>query len=119
MAKQENPEPQKPAPVSAADKKKKEKALKRFMVPPLIDMIIDFSSKAFLLVSLLVALVSFGSGCDLTTIFVRTLVAMIVTGLLMWVLSWWITQQYIAEHQPRYKATNVENSEGMMKDIKA
>ena len=115
MAKE--PEPKKGTPPPT--EKKKEQASKRPVVPPLIDMTINFSSKVFLMVSLLVALISFGTGCDLTTIFVRTMVAMIVSGLLMWVISWWVTQQYIEDHRQLYKTANHENGEGVMKDIKA
>jgi hypothetical protein len=121
MAKTENSEPQKQTPAAPAPEKKKEKKprVKQIEVPPLVDLTINFSSKAFLLVSLLVALISLSAGCDLLTIFVRTMVTMIVSGLLMWLVSWWITQQYLADQQEQFKAKREEPADGLIKDVKA
>jgi hypothetical protein len=119
MAKTES-EPQKQA-APAPDKKKKEKKpkAKANPVPPVVDLTINFASKTFLLISIMVGLISLGSGADLLTIFVRTMVSMIVSGLLMWLISWWFTQQYLADQQEQTKLKNAENADGMMKEIKA
>ncbi len=118
MAKNETPEPKPAAPAPEKKKEKKPKA-PPVVVPPLIDLTINFSSKAFLLVSLLVALISLSSGCDLLTIFVRTMVTMIVSGLLMWLVSWWVTQQYLADQQEQSRKKNEEPIDSLMNDLKA
>ncbi len=118
MAKNETPEPKPAAPAPEKKKEKKPKA-PPVVVPPLVDLTINFSSKAFLLVSLLVALISLSSGADLLTIFVRTMVTMIVSGLLMWLVSWWITQQYLADQQAQSNKKDDDMADGMLKDVKA
>ena len=118
MAKNETPEPTPAPPAPEKKKEKKPKALP-VVVPPLVDLTINFSSKAFLLVSLLVALISLSAGCDLLTIFVRTMVTMIVSGLLMWLVSWWITQQYLADQQDQPHKRDGDAADGKMKDVKA
>jgi hypothetical protein len=135
MAKTDPAEAQKaapppPPPPKKKEKKKKEKPVKQKLeVPPLVDLTIVFSRSAFLLVTVLVALISFSAGCDLQTIFVRTMVSMIVTGLIMWLASWWVTQQVIEDHLAEQKAKKEEEAlaqavalpvdEGLLNDVKA
>lgn len=121
MAKADNPEPQKPAaPPTPEKKKKKEKPVKpKIEVPPVVDMVISFSKTTVLLISILVALISINSGSDLQTIFVRALTALIVSGVIIWLVSWMFTQQYLESilTQPKKDADGSED--GMMKDLKA
>jgi hypothetical protein len=118
MAKTETPEAPKPA-APAPEKKKKVK--QKLEVPPMVDMTIAFSRSAFLMISILVALISYSAGCDMQTIFVRTMIAMIITGLLMWLASWWVTQQVIESHLAEQNTKSAKNlpDEGLLKDVKA
>jgi len=118
MAKPDKKQPpkQETAPQENKNDSKKKQMLE---VPPLVDMTITFSRSAFILISILVALVSFGSGSDLQTVFVRTLIAMIVTGLLMWLISWWITEQFFESQIKESAARSEMKDENMLKDVKA
>ena len=129
MAKTDAPETVKAAP--QPEKKKKEKAKKvkpvkpKLEVPPLVELTITFSRMAFLMVSILAALLSFSAGADLQTIFVRTMVTMIVAGMAFWLVSWWVAQQMIEDRQAELKAKEAEKEaqklpeEGLLTDVKA
>ena len=119
MAKAETPEPQKAPP---PPEKKKKPVKPKLEVPPLVELTIAFSRSAFILVSILVALISYSAGCDLQNIFVRTMVAMIITGLILWLVSWWVMQIVIENQLSEQKEKQTETSlpdEGLLKDMKA
>ena len=119
MAKPENPEPQQPA-VPPPPKKKKEKPVKGKMeVPPMVDLVISFSRSVVLLISILVALISISSGCDLQTIFVRFLAALIVSGMVLWLVSWLFTQQYYENALVKPKKDSETADDSLMNDVKA
>jgi hypothetical protein len=119
MAKTETPEPQKAAPPPAPEKKKPKK--QKLEVPPMVELTIAFSRSAFILVSILVALISYSAGCDLQTIFARTMVAMIITGLILWLISWWVMQIVIENQLAEQKEKQGDSlpDEGLLKDMKA
>lgn len=121
MAKADLPESQKPAgPPPPDNKKKKEKKVKpKIEVPPVVDLVISFSRSTVLLISVLVALISINSGCDLQTIFVRSLTALIVSGVVIWLVSWMFTQQYLESILPKPKNDSESQEDGSMKDVKA
>ena len=136
MAKQEVPEPPKqvapPPPPEKKAKVKKEKPQKpRLDVPPMVDLVITVSRSVVVLLTIFVALITINAGNDLRTIVVRTMAAMIVFGLIMWVVSWAITEQYLenfiskakeeAEKKEKLeKSDKLENlDDSLMKDAKA
>lgn len=122
MSKTESPEAQKlnsPQP-SAEKPKKKEKVKKqRVELPPLIEMTITFSRTSVVLITMVVALISLSTGADLLTLFVRSIVAMMVSGLLLWLVSWWVTQNYFDSMREQSKNPEEGIPDGAMKDIKA
>jgi hypothetical protein len=110
-----------PATPPPPDKKKDKAGKKKVEVPPMVDLTITFARAAFLLVSVMVALISYGAGCDWQTIFVRTMVSMISTGMILWLVSWWVTQKVIENYYSDVKAkqANHLHDEGLLKDVKA
>ena len=121
MAKPETLEPQKATPPPSSEKKKEKPVKRKAELPPMIDLTIAFSRAAFLLVSILVALISYSAGCDMQTIFVRTMVSMIITGLILWLVSWWVMQVVIEDHLAEQKVKHEPNlpDESLLKDVKA
>lgn len=116
MAKPAKQEASKANSTNENNKKNKSKTLE---VPHLVDMTITFARSAFLLVSMLVALISYGAGSDLQTIFVRTMIAMIVAGLVMWLISWWVTEQVLEGQSTAGGAGGNLQEDPFLKDVRA
>jgi hypothetical protein len=122
MAKTEPPKQETPPTPPPAPKKKEKKEKKpkpTIEVPPVVDMTISFSRTATLSVTVIVALFSLSAGADFQTIFVRSTVALIVSGLLLWLISWWVAHTYLENAISKENNQQEISSEGLIKDIKA
>lgn len=121
MSKSESPDTSDKNSVQSADNQNKMDGAKkhRIELPPLVEMMIAFSRTAVVLVAVMVALISINLGCDLLTIFIRTMVSLIGSGLLLWLISWWITQLYFEGLVTNQKNQIGESPEGTIKDFKA
>ena len=125
MSKTETPDSSKQNPntnpAQPADSKPKEKKSKkpRVELPPLVEMVITFAKTTVVLVAVMVALISLNMGADLQTIFIRTMVTLVASGLLLWIITWWLAQLYFEGMVNNQKNQMEGSPDGTMKDIKA
>jgi hypothetical protein len=126
MAKNDASESAKPNPAAeksaeARQDKKNDRAKKqRVELPPVVEMIISIARSTVLLFAIVVALVSLNAGADVQTIFIRIMVTLMGSGLVLWLATWWITQLYFENViQKQNSQVGGAPEEGLIKDVKA